>query len=92
MLVLGSRLLFLAAFAWFYEAGVYLYAGNWPNVAWTDLLRLMGGDYGIDLMESYLRAPAGFLKAPVGTSCFAAGLPLFLFGLSRFGGHKKKVA
>ena len=90
MLVLGGRLLLIAALAWFYEAGVFLYGGGWPNVAWSDLLALVGGNYSIDLVETYFRAPAAFFKAPVGTSCFAAGLPIFLFGLAGFGDPNKR--
>ena len=92
MLIWGGRLLLIAAAAWVYEAAVYLYGGGWPNIAWTDVFALMGGDYSIDLVASYLRTPTAFFKAPVGTSCFAAGLPIFLFGLAGWGEGKRKPA
>ncbi len=84
MLILGSRLLFIAALAWGYEALVFAFGGSWPNVAWADLVSILGGDYGIEMLQAYLRTPDSFFEAPVGTSCFAAGLPIFLVGLAGF--------
>ena len=63
----------------------YLFDGGWPNVAWADLLSMAGGSYSADLIASYLRTPAAFFRAPIGTTCFAVGLPIFLLGLVRYG-------
>lgn len=90
MLVFGGRLLLIAALAWFYEAGVFLYGGGWPNVAWSDLFSMIGGSYGIDMVESNFRTPTAFFHAPIGTSCFAMGLPIFLFGLVGFGDKRNR--
>lgn len=91
MLILGGRLLFVAVLAWSYEALVYLHGGAWPNLAWADLIGLVGGDYGITLAQYYLHTPAAFFEAPIGTSCFTAGLPLFAVGLAGFGRTRRKT-
>ena len=91
MLVLGSRLLMAAAFVWLYEAGVFLYDGSWPNINWADAMSLIWGRHGTEALVAHLRMPIEFFHAPLGTSCFAAGLPLFLAGLSTFEAAGKRT-